>query len=924
MTNLQVQLQQIELMGAGVYQLIDSTNTQLPPIVSSSRLRMIPINVKNGPINSLVYFNQRDYQGLKNTFGDITRKDERQGNFSIRTCLQALENGPIAVINLRNFEADVDKSNYQALSTMLTNDQSEWNQASPKEVQYTSLFSIDRLWSPRPDSLLENADSGLFNIANIGTKSISVFIRKSQNQGYRQTINKYYENLNRPVPEYVNGEDLMVNTIVEVFVFNTDFSDMAKNQSNENYGHFFDEKGLVQTYITSTGKFDSLQLLTSITESGFVQKFEGSLIAGSVDVSKNPFYIEEIVNASALVTGLMLKVNDIKYENYADFEPLFDDDDLPVYENNASKQPYPIDLIGEGLFDIDGTGAVDESKLTPTINTLSYINHTLTKGEIKRIGEGSNIDYDLTDFNKNVLKVPIYGKSFKNDEYTAIIPDSVQVNMGDTYISVTGNLISIIGIENYATKRVIKGLGTVGLALQADGTEFPKNPQGLYIYPIGSTKEGELVSFGTNGLPKDADTDVEIPLPTLTTQQFEDLFIKYGQTINFLKVKFNGLLENGYSITPTLDITVTDIKGDEIELKESRAFLIKNVTSSASIVPLKLKPYKVRPNQFTNGTNENQKNILSVLGNPGIVAGLQAVQSSGVMKFRYIIDAFKTYIEPNAKSELANIANSTNSRAIANMPFMRDFSESKNPYFRSTPQSPLDVSYIPMGGNKNIPSNNTFSLPSDYADKIWFFGPALVGNHYGTSVLAPPAGAVSKAFMNKFISGQPFDTVANTTGTFAVDAVGDIEYPLSDEERGILKTFGYNAIVNDTRMGLKIMGDYTAKNDVQSDLSKIHISELILHIQEEFESILRPMPFKNNTPENRLMLKTAADKKMQVIRDNGGVVWYLNVCDSSNNTQDIINRDLGIIETHIQATRNGEIWVLVLTLHNGMPSFEIR
>lgn len=62
---------------------------------------------------------------------------------------------------------------------------------------------------------------------------------------------------------------------------------------------------------------------------------------------------------------------------------------------------------------------------------------------------------------------------------------------------------------------------------------------------------------------------------------------------------------------------------------------------------------------------------------------------------------------------------------------------------------------------------------------------------------------------------------------------------------------------------------------------------------------------------------------MQRIRDNGGVVWYLNICDESNNTQDIINRDLGIIETHIQATRNGEKWVHILTLHNNLPSFEI-
>ncbi|AFF28088.1 gp90 [Sphingomonas phage PAU] len=926
MTNLATQLAQIQLMGAGVYQLVDDTNTQLPPIASNARLRFIPINMKRGPINSIVYFEQRDFQGFKDVFGDITRKDERQGNFSVRTCLQALENGPIVVMNLRKFEADTDKTEFQGLTTMLTTQLVDQNDSKANEIEFSKMFTTDRLWTPKPEALLNVTDSNLFMIANIGSKNLSVFARRSQNAGYRQTIANYYSNQNRPVPEYLNPQDLMIDTMVEIFVFNTDFSDPVKNQASETYGQFFDANGLVQEYVTNTGNFDALQLLTTITEAGFVQRFEGSLIPGSLDANKNPFYIEELVNASALVTGLMLKVNDIAYENYSDFEPEFDANDEPVYENNASKRPYPIDLVGQNLFDIDGTGSVDETKLTPTIKTLSYDGYTLTKGEIKR-NTGQELSYDLSEFNSDVLKVPVYTDAtvFTADQSTLILPDMIPVNIGDKYIAVNGNLCTVFDIKNYGSVKTLKGLGTPGLAIQADGTEFPKNPQGLYIYPAGSSKAGDLVTFGTNGLPEDADTSDEIPVPTLTEAQFETLYTKYGALINFLKVRFDGFVENGYN-TPATE-TIEVVKSDdntEVELKESRAFLLRSATNKASLKSFKLKPYKARPSQFTNGTNENQKDVLSVLGIPGIVAGLKAIQESGVMKFRYIVDAFKTYIEPNAKSELATLAHQTNSRAIANMPFMKDFSDSKNPYFRNTPQSDLDLSFIPKGGNRNIASNNTFSLPKDYADKIWFFGPGLKANHYGTTVIVPPAGAVSKAFVNKFIAGQPYDTVANTTGLFAVDSVADVEYPLTKEETGPLEKFGYNPIVNDSRLGLKIYGDFTAKNDVITDLSKIHISELVLTIQEEFEAILRSYPFKANNLGNRLKLKTEADRIMQRIQDNGGVVWYLNICDESNNTQDIINRDLGIIETHIQATKNGEKWVHVLTLHNNLPSFEIR
>lgn len=928
MSNLATQLAQIQLMGAGVYQLVDDTNTQLPPVVSNARLRLIPINLKRGPINNLVYFQQRDFQGFKDVFGDITRKDERQGNFSVRSCLQALENGPILVINLRKFDADVDLTQFQGLSTMLTSDLTLQNDPRALDIQFSKLFSTDRLWAPKPDALLSVVGKNLISVANIGSKNLSVFIRKSQNQGYRQRISTYYQNQVRPVPEFLNPNELMIDTMVEVFVFNTDFSDPVKNMASETYGQFFDANGLIQTYVTNTGNFDSLQLLSTVTEAGFVQSFEGSLVPGALDNNKVPFYIEEVVNASALVTGLLVKVDDVKYETYSDYEPVLDEDDQPVYANDDSHRPYPIDLIGQGLFSIGGTGAVDETKLTPTLNTLSYSGYTLTKGEVAVLRDGATVNYDITQFGNDVLKVPVYtdATAFTDDQSTIIIPDVVPVNIGDKYIGVTGNLISIFDIAQFGTTKVLNGLGTPGLALQADGTEFPKNPQGLYIYPIGSPKAGQLVTFDVSGLPlSDATPGVAIPLPTLTDSQFNTLFLKYGKTINYLKVRFDGFLENGYSITgvkPT--VTVTDINTLPVVIKESRAFLLRSATNRSHLTAFKLKPYKVRPAQFTNGTNEVQKDILSVLGLPGIVAGLRSVQSGEILKFRYVVDAFKTYIEPNAKSELANIANATNSRAIANMPFMADFSASTNPYFKNTPQSDFDPTYIPLGGNKNIPSNNTFSLPKDYASDIWFFGPGLKANHYGTTVIVPPAAGVSKAFINKFVAGQPYDTVANESGLFSVDAVAGVEYPITKEESGTLEKFGYNPIVDDPRLGLKIYGDFTAKNDVITDLSKIHISELVLTIQEEFEAILRPMPFKANDAANRLKLKTAADVIMQRIQDNGGVVWFLNICDETNNTQDRINNDLGIIETHIQATRNGEKWVHVVTLHNSLPSFAIQ
>ena len=112
-------------------------------------------------------------------------------------------------------------------------------------------------------------------------------------------------------------------------------------------------------------------------------------------------------------------------------------------------------------------------------------------------------------------------------------------------------------------------------------------------------------------------------------------------------------------------------------------------------------------------------------------------------------------------------------------------------------------------------------------------------------------------------------------------------------------------------------GNQTASQRILSDLSKIHISELVLTIQEEMRKILKNYVFKYNNYQYRLEIYTKAEEVMKQIFSNGGVYWWQNVIDTTNNTLEVINNSMGILDTHIIATKGGEKWVHRTYLETG-------
>lgn len=1039
-------LQSIANQAPGFY-FLTIDNSAVDSVPTTSTMRLVFINVPKGPVNSLVYVAKGDTAGFKAIFGDIDRRDERNGNFSIRTCLWALENGPILVCNLRAFDDTKDKAGMIGLTTTC----GDINNPAQR-VPYTKLYNTERLWFADPKQLLSQATSNWFNISNVGADDVSIFVRKSNVKGYDVTIKSWFDNMGRPCPAYVNPNDYVSDTMVDVFVFKTNFGDNIVNAANENYGYLFDENGLKPTVEQSGMTVDALSVLAGIADAQYVGKYTGSLIPGMIDSAGNSMQIQLEVNGATASTGLLSAFAEAKAEDLGDWEPEIEDkDDENYFLNDNAKRPFAVDLVGHSLFHINKNGEVEplQKKIS---GILSYTKETKT-GKVNIDLAKSMIETtDVENADAITMDVFVDPATRQKNAFKFYVLDAVNLAYGDFVVGLDGNLKRVTRATAIGQKTIINGLGTKVLPIMPNGEVFPKNDQGQFVYPeipvtagklvtsptalgvdataggvtritddgdfrstddgvqtrevdapaevlyfplsdtepnaiatagmyltyvgpdfkadlenadgdtetvefpsnsvfqvVGTSEDGSLykvlrepvtVAF-TGGTPVEFN-DAELPLNQVDQTPYEvvltdkakaELAAEYGQEYNFSLIE----VEDAVNMGANFDQKMVDAEPITVELDNGvskelvKVSIVKvnpifedNYRLNAIVLPA----YKTRKDQFTNGTNTRQSSILDIMNQPNIVKGLK---NSLDYRPRYLIDAFKSFIEPSYKYQFGVLAKELTekstifTRAIINEAFVEDMMASKNPYFRKTPDSYFSTEYVETGGNRKLPGSNTYEKAKDGDRYCYFFGPGLTVDHYGASIVAPPAGVVSKAFLDKYSSAFPYTIVANKTGILTGSGVTGVEVDFDQDDRGPLSRVGYNAIIREMGTGIVIYGNDTAQYRVKTSMSKIHVSELIAFMQEQMLAIMKDYVFKFNDYQNRLEIKKRMDTVMSQILDNGGVLYFENICDASNNTNEIIENDMGIADTIIVAAHGMEKMVHRTYIEKGgnISGFEI-
>lgn len=285
--------------------------------------------------------------------------------------------------------------------------------------------------------------------------------------------------------------------------------------------------------------------------------------------------------------------------------------------------------------------------------------------------------------------------------------------------------------------------------------------------------------------------------------------------------------------------------------------------------------------------------------------GLRTALTNRVdVEYHYIIDTFDT-LEGSNKAVLAAIAKEKdNAFAILNFPKVSVFMD--NDKYKTNGM--LDFKKIVKSGF-SVPGESEGASYAAYYTQVVFSDGTL-------KTVVPSAAIVSNNFMEKWTSRQPYYIVAGPTyGAITYSGLTGPDYNFGRSDLDVLEPYGVNAIIYVPRKGTYINSNQTAKQVPVTALSKIHIRELVIFLQNEIEALLQSYQWELNTQALRDTIKAKADSILETIKNNGGVYAYLNICDSSNNTPEVIDNEMIILDTEIEPARGAGKMVHQLTIH---------
>ena len=316
-----------------------------------------------------------------------------------------------------------------------------------------------------------------------------------------------------------------------------------------------------------------------------------------------------------------------------------------------------------------------------------------------------------------------------------------------------------------------------------------------------------------------------------------------------------------------------------------------------------------------DGTNSRQNACLSpILGGTNL---FKALTDRETINFRYVVDTYGNGIEANCKSIYTNLCMSRkNAFAIVNSPSAKDFKKNTDPSFTDATGG-LSSKFISEGGDLSKNPTVRFSLPSATSGGSFggYYYPFITVRDLGKNINVPPASYVSNNFILKYENALPWSIVAGVRrGVIGGNGVVGLELNLDQSDREFLEPFGLNPIVFQSGTGPTIFANKTAQQVPKSALSSINVREVVIYIQDGIEAILKNYLFEFNTAQTRLEIKTLADNFLATVQNDDGVFDYRNIMDETNNTPEVIDQNVGILDTYIEPVRGMEILVQRTTI----------
>lgn len=738
--------------------------------------------------------------------------------------------------------------------SLSTNGSVDGNSSDPGTGDYNKFFDTDKFMTPSDSATLAEIANSDNNLLNfVNIKQDSITIIVRQAASVKEFDLTAREWYGEGnVPEYLNDFDKMSDFMIDVFVFKGEF-DAALMANDPIYSAYFTADGINK---------NKLNEFANLRQVSLIAQYTGSILPGFKDLEGRNLYIESIINAEARRTGLFCAVDEDK-----------------VIDENGTK----VDLVGHAVDSYQDYEIL--SHVTKQSVEDSQHNLVFAGGEEVTVTGNTLVVTGLTSYANEINEGEDSLRAITSNEYTII--NNVDYNAGTDVLTLTcaSNIdISYDGIKN------------AGDILEA----YHVSNSRVTLYNFNDY--GGTYASGIAGSTNFTVTYANIDAPTTFPISIGD----YVDTATSNRIARVNRIAKEIGNTETVYTIFTDVE-PSFNNRIIKSFA--NASDSYKTFVLGKAEISIKEiNQY-----------LSVLSSGNGI--YNALVDKDIIDFRYIVDTFTSYDVTGLlnKSNLSQLAKDRqNASAILNAPTIEDFKKSTDPSFTDA-DGVFNTLYVTTGGNQDKNPTKIYALPSisQGANYAFYYGPGLIVSDNGKDIIVPPAAYISNNYLDKYSNALPWSIVAGPRrGVVAGTNVKGVEYSFDKTDRDYLEPFGINPIVFQRGTGLTILGNKTAQQSIKSALSSAHVREALIYIQDGMANILKDYVFEFNNTQTRLEIKTLADSFLEGVKQDGGVYEFKNVMDSTNNTNEVIDNNIGIIDTYVEPVKGLEIVVHRTTILN--------
>jgi hypothetical protein len=313
--------------------------------------------------------------------------------------------------------------------------------------------------------------------------------------------------------------------------------------------------------------------------------------------------------------------------------------------------------------------------------------------------------------------------------------------------------------------------------------------------------------------------------------------------------------------------------------------------------------FKMREDSLPNGTEERQSDILDLLavGTP-LFKGLI---NRNKISWRYLVDPWGLGLTSNSKQQLVDLCGEKlTALGLLNMPSAKSFKKSTSPSFINQDDKTLNTEYIRLGADpaSNPAFRYTFGQGKGQSNVAYFFPYCTISDN-SRPIDVPPAMFVANTFLRKHTSRlasvKPWTVAAGITNGL-VTGIGNVEMDFTNEDIENLNLMNANPIVFKMNRGFVIETDNTAQVSPRSALSYTHVREVLVELENEMYEMLLTYQWRFNTREVRAEIKANADRICERYVREDGLFAFENVMDETNNTPEIIDAQIGVIDTFVE------------------------